>query len=157
MPVEIPSVPVERQIRSIDSNSMLPGQEGDTGRQLNNLDSVDSPLHTVPVGLHGYVLAAHHASALEHVAPLLTPEPQPVSQTMRKELMQRFDLNNLVSSLPAAPSPPQLSPMIQLSRSSQGTKGVDKSVTQLAPDPGLMPPDNGLPYYGMLRTVCKER
>jgi hypothetical protein len=154
MPLEIPSVPVERQIRSIDRSSMLSGQKGDTGSHSSNLEAVDWPPHTVPQGLHGYVLADHHQSALEHVARLLTPEPRPVSQTMRKELMQRFDLKNLMSSLPAAPSPPKLSPTIQLSRSSQGTTGVVKSVTQLAPEPGVMPSDNGLPYYGALRTVC---
>lgn len=142
VPVEIPSVPVERQIRSMrdsmDRGQVPRGQQTIANSQLADRSALNASPLAVPQGLQGYMLAAHRPTAPELTAPTPTPQSLPVSSTMRKQLLERFDLDHLISTLPAAPHPPLLSPEIELDRSSKGARDVGKTVAQLAPMPGFL-------------------
>ena len=120
-PVEIPSVPVGRQIRSMDQDEVPTCHDAGAKKSAGGSASAmaDPSSLAVPQGLQGYILAAHHPPTLELMTPMLTPQPRPVSPAMRKQLLEKFDLHKLISTLPSAPSPPMLSSKIELDHSSR--------------------------------------
>ena len=123
---------------SMDRSQVPRGQETITNSQLADRSALNASPLAVPQGLQGYMLEAHRPAAPELTAPTPTPQSLLVSSEMRKQLLERFDLDNLISTLPAAPNPPLLSPVIELDRSSKGARDLGKTVAQLVPMPGFL-------------------
>eukprot|EP00802_Teleaulax_amphioxeia_P007667 Tamp_07674.p1 GENE.Tamp_07674~~Tamp_07674.p1 ORF type:complete len:553 (+),score=41.17 Tamp_07674:650-2308(+) len=68
----------------------------------------------------------------------------PTSNATQTELLHRFDLNKLISSLPSVASPPMVSPEVQQRR---GQLANPSSILQLVPA-ALMPDLEQMPTYG---------